>query len=99
MKITDLRSPGTPHHWVDRVGIPLLVAFTVGMVVGSGSQHHQTDNALQEVRQARQLVARVQADLQQWRQACEPLVAMPVLQAPMVYSGPLEPRTVAGGRP
>ena len=92
----ELRSPGTPAHWVDRVGIPLLVAFTVGMLVGSGSQGYHAEQAMEQVRRARHVVARVEADLQQWRQACEPLVAMPVMQAPMVYSGPLAP---TGARP
>lgn len=84
-------------RFVETVVLPLLVAFGIGLIVGQWSEEKRTAQAQAAVKQARRAVARIEADLGQWRQACEPLLTLPVHSSPMVLA-PIAP-TNAGERP
>ena len=79
--------------FAERVAMPLVVAFGLGLVVGQISEENRAETATAAVAEARREVARVDAHLKQWAQTCGPLLTLPVENSPMVLA------PVAGERP
>lgn len=68
-------------QWVERTGVPLLVAFTLGMITAGCAERRHVDDARAAVLQARVEVARITDDLAVWRDGCVPVARMVVQPA------------------
>ncbi len=62
-------------RWVERTAVPLLIAFTCGMLAAEYSADRRVEEARAAVLEANAAVGRVLDDLAVWRDGCEAPVA------------------------
>ena len=69
-------------HLVERRLLPLLIVFCAGGWLGQRSGEHLAAEQAEAVALARKEVRAATVSLQQWRQACEPLLSLPLESTP-----------------
>jgi hypothetical protein len=69
-------------RWVERIGVPLLVAFTLGVIVAGRADEQRIAEQAAAVKEARALVAAVTDDLNVWRDGCSSPAALTARATP-----------------
>jgi hypothetical protein len=70
----------------ERVLIPALVVYTLGLITMESWAERRVSEATQAVSQARLQVRHASAQLLLYRQACDPLLSWPVAATPELLS-------------
>lgn len=72
--------------WMERLGLPLVVAFAAGVIVADYGHEQEAAGLRQGLRQAQAKQVRLADELERWNMVCGPLMQRPLEEAPEVLA-------------